>query len=459
MPQFRYEAIDTSGVPIHGVSDAPDQAALQQEVAERGLKLISSSEVSLEHLVAANKETLPRLFQLRLGEQLREALLTGLPAHDAVRAIAAEPISHPIPGIVPWLWGASLFVFLLAACCGWMLGSFGLIFQLSGLFTFAVMPLIAAVIYWLYQSRPKAILRRLSDKLESGESLPSSLSLMMPAEIRSVLNSNVDDSSKARVAADMIPNLLGGNLRIQQFVMALVGPLLLLAVVVMGIHSIMLFVIPSFKKIFEDFGTDLPGMTLAVVKISDALAYFGVIGWLLNSVVILAGLVGLSLLLASHRGAEMLEKIPVFGIAFRWAMQARVARVLSAMIRNGCSYSESIRVATSGSGFVSVSQHGEILADELDSASPTCIPPRKLSGLPISMLFVQNPEQDGEERRGAVADTFQNLSEMLEMATVGQGKLLALFVQFFIVMFTGLIIGCTVLALFLPLIKLLNDLS
>ncbi len=163
--------------------------------------------------------------------------------------------------------------------------------------------------------------------------------------------------------------------------------------------------------------------------------------------------------LSSSRGAELLEKIPVAGMAFRWSMQARVARILSAMIRNDCSYAESLRTATAGSGFQSVKQHGELLATELDTRSGQALAARKLSGLPLSMLFVSDSGQNENERRADLSATFLSISEMLEAATLGQGRLLAVIVQFLVILFTGFAVAFGVLAMFLPLIKLHNDLS
>lgn len=459
MPQFRYEAIDSSGVPVHGVAEATDRDALAEQIKVRGLQLVSTDEVSLDSLVNANKSSVPRLFQLRIGEQLREALLTGLPAHEAVRAIAAEPISHPVPGLVPWLWAAVWLVFAVALGCWSLTGSFLNAVIAVGLFGTVAMPIIAWGVRWIFQMRPRNTLRKLADRLEAGEPMPASLAGVMPRELRCVMNSNVDDASKARVAADLIPSLLGGNLRIQQFVMTLVGPILLMGLIGLGMYSVMLFIMPKFKKIFEDFGTDLPGMTRLVISISDVITKFGVGGWLTLSVAIVVLVITLAMCLASNRGAEMLEKIPVFGMAFRWAMQARVARVLSSMIRNGCSYPEALQTSTAGSGFASVKQQGEMLAKELESKSGVVIPAQKLSGLPISMLFVEDNQQMEEDRRAIVAETFQSLAEMLDSATLGQGRLFALILQFSTIMFTAFAIGFGVIAMFLPLIKLLNDLS
>lgn len=459
MPRFRYEAVDRTGVPVHGTTDVDDESALADELSSRGLKLISSAELSLESLVGTNERLLPRLQQLRVGEQLREALLTGLPAHVAVRAIAAEPLSHPMLGVAPWLQVMSTLIFVVLAVAWRLLGMFDGVLIAAGLFAFVVVPLIWVTLQWLYCIRPKQMLRLLADRLESGQRLPTTLHFAMPRELQNVMQSEIDDEHKARVAGDLIPTLLGSNLRGQQFVMTLIGPIVLFSVVMLGVHSAMLFIIPRFKRIFEDFGTELPAFTELVVGISDSVAWFGSPGWLAMALLLASGLILLAIGLSSGWAAEFLESIPVFGIAFRWAMQARVARILAAMVRNDCDYAESIRTATAGSGFESVRAQGRLMAEELETQSGEVLTSRQLSGLPLSMLYVGNTETEHKERRTAIADTFQSLAEMLDAATVGQGRLLSVLIQFLTILFTAFIVAFGVLAMFLPLIKLLNDLS
>ncbi len=459
MPRFRYEAIDAHGFPIHGMIDAVDVAALQEVLADRRQKLVSTTELSLDSLIGQNREILPRLYQLRLGEHLREALLTGLPAHEAVGAVAAEPLTHPVLGIVSWLQATAVLVFVFASAFWRLTGTYQSLVWATGILAVIGIPLLRVVLTQIYQTRPRALLRSLANRLEAGESLPGSLTTGMPAELRCVMNSQVDDSRKARVAAELVPSVLGGSLLSQQFVLTMVGPLVMMAVISIGIYTGLLFVVTKFGRIFDDFGTELPSMTSVLMSLSSLLESFGIGGWLAYIGLMISMVVFSAFCLSSSRGAELLEKIPVAGMAFRWSMQARVARILSAMIRNDCSYAESLRTATAGSGFQSVKQHGELLATELDTRSGQALAARKLSGLPLSMLFVSDSGQNENERRADLSATFLSISEMLEAATLGQGRLLAVIVQFLVILFTGFAVAFGVLAMFLPLIKLHNDLS
>ncbi len=459
MPRFRYESIDPKGVPIHGSLDAADVTVLTELLRGRGQTLVSCSEVSLNALIDQNKSTLPRLYQLRLGEHLREALLTGLPAHEAVRAVAAEPLSHPMIGMIPWLQATATLAFLGSVGFWRLTGTYQLAVWATGIFAIVVVPILRIVVTTMYKTRHRQLLLRLANRLEAGDSLPDSLTMGMPNEVQCVMKSNMTDDQKARVSAELVPGLLGGNLLTQQFVLTIIGPLIVMAVVAVGLYTTLLFVVTKFGEIFNDFGTELPAMTSMLMSLASFVEGFGLTGWVLFIIAAMCAVVFSAVCLATGWGAETLEKIPVFGMMFRWSMQSKVARILSASIRNGCSYSEALRTATAGSGFASVKDHGELIASELDSRTGQALTARKLSGLPLSMLFVTDSGQTESERRSAISATFSNLSDMLQSATLGQGRLLAVITQFAVLCFTGFAIGFGVISMFLPLIRLLNDLS
>ncbi|MCA9083806.1 MAG: hypothetical protein KDA81_07110 [Planctomycetaceae bacterium] len=459
MINYRYEAVDSNDVPVFGVTQAEDVVALRDLLAKRGLTLTASTELSLDALILAHQETLPRLYQLRVGEQLREAFLTGLPAHEAVRAIAAEPLSHPMAELALWLEVFAVVLFLFVGTLWWQFGILKFLFLLSALAAFVVAPAAGFMLRWFYRHRPVATLRAMADRLEAGLNLPSHLTFAAPAELRSVMASTIDEHVKARVAADMMPGLLTSNMRMQQFLTTLIGPLAVLGLVILGLYSAVLLIVPGFKAIFQDFGIELPGMTMALIHLSDLLFKLGSIGWTAFALSILLFIGLLALGIVTGVASEVLSEIPVFGMAFRWTMQARVSRILASLIRHDVPYSEALRIASRGSGFRSVAERGEILANELVQQTGLAFPTGKLSGLPISMLFVTESATDSDQRRITVAHTFQSLSEMLESASVGQGRILAVVVQSIALVLTGTVVGFGVISLFLPLIKLLNDLS
>lgn len=457
MPLYRYEAIDRAGLPIHGTAEATDEGQLTEMLAARGQRLVSSAALSLEALIASQASDLPRLHQLRVGEQLREALLTDLPVHEAVRAISREPLDHPLPAVAPVLQLMAFAALGLLYAAWHYLRIHSAVVIAAGAVAFILVPLLSLFFFWNYRWRPARILNQLAARLETGQSLNRLTLAMAPSELRPVLGSGLKDQTKARIAADLVPLLTGGNLRAQQFVASLIAPLFMIGTVFACLHLATIIVLPGFRDIFDSFGLELPGLTKVILNLGEFASFFGVTGWVTATLVIAAALLLIAIGLSTGRIHELMATVPMFGLAFRWTMQARVARVLAAAVRNDCDYPNAIRIATEASGFHRVQEYGRMIAEQMQSGNKISTGHQDLSGLPMSMLLT--PTAETEHRRAAISDSFQDLSEMLDAATVGQGRLLAMIIQLATLVVTGIVITVAVFALYLPLIKLLSDLT
>ena len=115
MPTYKYQAALPTGVWIFGVFDAADEAALEAYLHTRGMTLVEATELSINTALTGQMEELPRMLQLRIGERLREAMLTDMPVHEAVRAIADEPFEHPVLMMMPWIFSLAAFAAAAAA--------------------------------------------------------------------------------------------------------------------------------------------------------------------------------------------------------------------------------------------------------------------------------------------------------------------------------------------------------
>ena len=117
---------------------------------------------------------------------------------------------------------------------------------------------------------------------------------------------------------------------------ALFNPLSIIVVAFIITAVIMIFVIPAFKELFQNFGADLPAPTLMVMAISDLFVDYW---W------VIFGGIGLSLYTffyvwkrstAMQRVMDrLLLRLPIFGDVIRKATIARWARTLATMFAAG----------------------------------------------------------------------------------------------------------------------------
>ena len=459
MTHYRYESVDSAGVPIYGTVDVASPAKVAEHLSERGLKLVSCHELSVESLVQASGEYSTRLHNLGIGTYMREAFLTSLPADQALSALSAEPMSHPMIGITAWTQLIALLFLTMVLTLGQVVGLPAVITTTAGVITLVMLPLASVLVIWLYRWRPREAMRSLARILETGQNPEGAASLPFSRELRGVMKSQLTDEQKSRVAADLIPALLGAKMKSQQVLLGVAGPIFLLSVVCIGFHVLMVTAVQQFRTLFDSFGAELPALTVQLFRLSDAMAAGG-----MTAVFVVAGLIavlaiGVLMILATRVCDEILEAIPVFGVLFRLQMQSRVARVLAALLRCGCPYPAAVETATAVSGHSRVKDFGISIAGRLKSeqSQPESLP-SELAGLPFSMLFVQPSDTSKEQRAISVAQTFHIQAEMLDNAAVGQGRLMAVVLQLFAIGTGGILLGTVMLVIYLPLIKLISNL-
>lgn len=459
MPTYKYQAVLPTGVSIFGVFDADDQNVLQSYLQSRNMTLVNATELSISSVLSGQHQELPRMLQLRIGDRLREALLTDMPAHIAVRAIAAEPFEHPILMSMPWLMVSSVFASVVMMLLTILIpeGRLGLVIS-AGLLPMLMVQLWGASWFW-FVFRPRRMLLRMADQLERGQHGSFTGMGLLPGELSTIMNSQLSSQAKATAIAELVPTLSGIRLKSHHFATMFLSPLIALTLLLMGMHVMLISIVVQFKEIFEGFGIMLPGPTLLIINLSSFASRLGLPGLFAMATLMIGGLVVLHILLVLPKTAELWESVPGLGLSVRWLMQARVARILGVLVRNRVGPADAIVIAAKASGFSSVAESGRRIAEVIETGTPELAYTRQLSGLPLSLLFRVSGSKNSEAARQETSQAFQSYASALEQAASGNGAFIAVLFQMLIVVSAGLIVGFMVISLFLPLIRLLNDLS
>jgi type IV pilus assembly protein PilC len=218
---------------------------------------------------------------------------------------------------------------------------------------------------------------------------------------------------------------------------------------------IMIFIIPKFKKIFEDFDTDLPAMTQTLIGVSDWMFNY----WYFLFIAPIAFWLFIKIVKKNKTGAYVVDwcslRIPLIGKILHIGTIARVTRTLGTLIASGVPILEGLIIARDTAGnavFVrafdniySAIREGETIAVPLKEA-------RIVDDLVVNMVDV------GEET-GALDDMLYKVADVYDEEVEVRVESLVSLLEPIMVVVLGLIVGFIVIALFLPLIKLLNDLA
>ncbi|MBC7964330.1 MAG: hypothetical protein H7Z17_00270 [Fuerstia sp.] len=459
MPTYKYQSVLPTGVSVFGVFDAENETALAAYLLTRGMTMVSSAEVALDKRLGTPLAAIPRVLQLRIGERIQEAMLTGLPAHVAIEAMAKEPFEHPLLMAMPWLSGMAACALVVSVLLSIAVPELALLLILLAVFSLLSCLTLWIAGYWWLQVRPRHMLLRLSRQMAAGSSEALIQDAFVPTEIRSILDSGMAAEQKSLSVAELLPSL--GIMQVQRHLFAtrMVAPLLALLFLIPAGYCISLIVIPKFKEIFVGFGVELPGLTVLVISISDFVVKLDLPGLIAVVCLTTAAAVTFYSMIIWSPAAEILSVVPMLGTSLRLLMQARVARVLGVLVRNHASVGDAIAVATDASGFREVRRRGREMAKQMKNGMPVNLVCSGLHGLPLSLLLRISDQTESEHARQETAQSFMLFASSLEQSSWGHGSILAVAVEILAVIVTAVVVAVLVISLFMPLIKLLNDLS
>ncbi len=237
--------------------------------------------------------------------------------------------------------------------------------------------------------------------------------------------------------------------------MQMAYPLCLLAVAIGICGGIIFGLVPMFARIYDDFGTQLPALTLTIVRLSQMGVWeFSILtlvfGLLIGAVA--AGIQAYGGRRAVHR---LIGWIPLLGTSFRAASLSGFFRMLSILVESGFSLPESLRIAAAVNDDAVLSAGVDQITADLEHGILALEAVRVTEAFPREILpvfrWADRPPLFVEALRGA-ADIYDARAQM-------NSGILTVVLEPLVVMGIGSAVGAVVLALFLPLIKLLNDLA
>ena len=232
---------------------------------------------------------------------------------------------------------------------------------------------------------------------------------------------------------------------------ALFYPAAVLAVAFIVTSVIMIWVVPSFKSVFESFGAELPLPTLMVIWMSDRFVEYW---YLLFGSLTIGGALFVrtwkhspALQAATNR---LLLRLPVFGEVVRKAVIARWTRTLSTMFAAGVPLVESLDSVGGASGNAVYRDATQRIGAAVRSGTSLTIAMHQTQVFPS---MVTQMVAIGEES-GALDQMLRKVAEFYEDEVDAAVASLASLMEPVIMVFLGGLIGGLVIAMYLPIFKL-----
>lgn len=234
---------------------------------------------------------------------------------------------------------------------------------------------------------------------------------------------------------------------------AMVYPSVVITVAILCIVIIMVFVVPTFSKMFKQLGGDLPAPTQLVITMSQFLAGTG-------GLVLLASVIAFIVFIIQFRRTEtgkkvidrILLRLPIVGILLRKVAVAKFTRTLGTLISSGVPILDGLNITarTAGNKVVEKSvlevrqgvSEGQTIAEPLSNSK--VFPP-----MVTQMIAVG-------ESTGALDNMLDKIADFYDDEVDIAVANLTSMIEPILMVFLGGTVGFIVVAMYLPIFKLIT---
>ncbi len=329
----------------------------------------------------------------------------------------------------------------------------------------AGLPVLRSIHILGEQQKPglmKNILQSVGEDVEGGSTLSEAFAKHPKAFNR--LYVNMIAAGETGGVLDVICQRLAEFMeKAQRLKRKVVGAMIYPVVVVMFalgiVTGIMIVVVPKFRDIFRDFDTKLPGVTEFLIGVSNWVVKGTPPGWAVLALSPVAFYVFFRLLRQSKGGRYVSDmvmmRIPVMGMILSKTAVARFTRTLGTLINAGVPILEAINITKETSGNEVIARALESVHDSIREGDSFANPLRAskvVDSIVVNMIDVGEETGDLDTMMMKVADNYDDEVDTLV------GSLFSLLEPLLVVTLGG-IVGFIVVALFMPLVSLIQSVS
>ena len=231
---------------------------------------------------------------------------------------------------------------------------------------------------------------------------------------------------------------------------AMVYPITIMSIAVIVVGVILVFVIPTFAKMFADFGGGLPAPTKIVIALSNFLVKY--------IVVIIAALFGIKWAIgkyyATPKGRKVIDalalKAPIIGPLVRKVSVAKFTRTLGTMISSGVPIMDGLEIVAKTAGNKIVEEAIYNVRQSISEGKTIAEPLAECGVFPamvVQMISVG-------EATGAMDAMLNKIADFYDDEVDDAVGALTSMMEPLLMVFLGTTVGGLVVAMYLPIFKL-----
>jgi len=234
---------------------------------------------------------------------------------------------------------------------------------------------------------------------------------------------------------------------------AMIYPAVVTAIAALVITVIMIYVVPTFTQMFSQLGGTLPLPTRIVVAMSDFLSGVG-------GIVVLGAIVALAVFIAQIRRTEkgkyvtdkILLRLPIFGVLLQKTAIAKFTRTLGTLISSGVPILDGLDITAKTSGNKVIEKAIYEVRSDVSEGKTVAEPLMKAKVFPP---MVNHMIAVGEST-GALDSMLNKIAEFYDDEVDAAVSNLTSMIEPLLMVFLGGSVGFIVVAMYLPIFKLIT---
>ncbi len=248
-----------------------------------------------------------------------------------------------------------------------------------------------------------------------------------------------------------ISELLEANAKLRRKVRsAMTYPIVVLSLALVIATGMILFIVPVFSQMYEDFGGALPGPTQFLVNLSHGAKKYGL--FVLPTIV--AAVYLFNRWRKTDNGALVMDRFylraPVVGVLVQKVAIARFSRTLGQLVKSGVPILSALEIVSKACGnrvigaAIMAARTGVERGDPISAglAGKDCIP-----SILVRMLAAG-------EKTGKIDDMLENIADTFDDEVEAMLASLTSMIEPMLMVLLGVIIGSIVVCMFLPIFKM-----
>ncbi len=247
-----------------------------------------------------------------------------------------------------------------------------------------------------------------------------------------------------------------------KIISAAVYPIIVMIIAVLILVFLMVFIVPKFKAMFDGMGQQLPFVSRFVFGMSDFMIARD-IGPIPNAVWLFAIIFGIFMLFKAWGNTKggrksidnMMLKLPILGDVNRKSSISRFTRTLGTLVTSGVPILQALNITKETAGNVIISDAIEKIHDSVkegESVVQPMIATKVFPDMVVSMVDV------GEET-GQLPSMLLKIAEVYDDEVDSGITALTSVIEPLMIVFLALVVGGIVVALFLPMIQIIQSLQ